>query len=74
MFWTIFYNNMGNITVPFNKPLEKGVSLHLNKLEFRSPMNALCQVWLKLAQWFWRTRALNFAISLLSNRRYSSFK
>ena len=36
-------------------PLEKGTALHLNKLEFRSPKDALCQVWLKLAQWFLRT-------------------
>ena len=25
---------------------------HLNKLESLSPKDALCQVWLKLAQWF----------------------
>ena len=30
--------------------------LHLNKLESPSPKDALCQVWLKLAQWFWRRR------------------
>ena len=30
--------------------------LHLNKLEFPSPKDAFCQVWLKLAQWFWRRR------------------
>ena len=33
---------------------------HLNKLESPSPKDALCQVWLKLAQWFWRRRFLNF--------------
>ena len=44
--------------------LEKGVPLFLNKLEFSSPKDAFCQVWLKLAQWFWR-RFLNF--SLFSN-------
>ena len=32
----------------------------LNKLEFPSPKDALCQIWLKLAQWFWRRRFLNF--------------
>ena len=37
-------------------PLEKGAALHLNKLESPSPKDALCQVWLKLAQWFWRRR------------------
>ena len=31
-------------------PLEKGRSLHLNKLESPSPKDALCQDWLKLAQ------------------------
>ena len=41
-------------------PFEKGGALHLNKLEFPSTKNALCQVWLKLAQWFWRRRFLNF--------------
>ena len=40
--------------------LEKGGALHLNKLEFPSPKDALCQVWLKLAQWFWRKRFFNF--------------
>ena len=35
-------------------PLEKGGALHLNKLESPSPKDALCQVWLNLAQWFWR--------------------
>ena len=35
-------------------PLEKGGAYHLNKLESPLPKDALCQVWLKLAQWFWR--------------------
>ena len=35
-------------------PLEKGVALHLNKLESSSPKNALCHIWLKLALWFLR--------------------
>ena len=39
-------------------PLEKGESLHLKKLETPSPKGALCQVWLKLAKWFWRIRFL----------------
>ena len=29
-------------------PLEKGVAIHLYKLESHSPKDALCQVWLKL--------------------------
>ena len=35
-------------------------AFHLNKLKFSLPMNAFCQVWLKLAQWFYRRRFLNF--------------
>ena len=43
----------------------------LNKIESHSPKEVLCQVWLKLAQWFWRRRFFNFvneffAFSLLS--------
>ena len=41
-------------------PLKKGVALHLNKLESTLPKDTLCQVWLKLAQWFWRRRFKNF--------------
>ena len=33
--------------------------LHSNKLESPSSKNALCQVWLKLAQWFWRRGFFN---------------
>ena len=29
---------------------------HLNKLESHSPKDASCNVWLKLAQWFWKRR------------------
>ena len=36
--------------------LEKDRALHLNKLESRSPKDTLCQVWLKLAKWYWRRR------------------
>ena len=37
-------------------PLEMGWALHLNKHESPSPKDAPCQVWLKLAEWFWRRR------------------
>ena len=38
-----------------NKKLSENLLvLHLNKLESPSPKDALCQDWLKLAQWFWR--------------------
>ena len=35
-------------------PLGGGEALHLNNLECPLPKDALCQVWLKLAQWFLR--------------------
>ena len=41
-------------------PWKRGGGLHLNKFESPSPKDALCQVWLKLAQWFLRRRFLNF--------------
>ena len=41
-------------------PLEDGRALHLNKTESTLPKVALCQVWLKLAQWFLRRRFFNF--------------
>ena len=52
-------------------PFEKGVVLHLIKLEFPSPKNVLCKDWWKLVQWFWRRKCfknyqINFIISQLS--------
>ena len=49
-------------------PLEKSRALHFNKIESPSPKDDLCQVWLKLAQWFCR-RFFNFVnvFSLLRN-------
>jgi hypothetical protein len=35
-------------------PLGKGVVLHLYNSESSLPKDDLCQLWLKLAQWFWR--------------------
>jgi hypothetical protein len=37
-------------------PLEKGYPLHFYKLESPPPKDDLCQVWLNLAQWFWKRR------------------
>ena len=34
--------------------LEKDGAFHLNKFESPWPKDALCQDWLKFAQWFWR--------------------
>ena len=46
------------------------MALHLNKLKSTPPMNVLCKVSLKLAQWFWKRRFFKFcqcnSISLLS--------
>ena len=41
-------------------PLKKGMALRLNKHESPSPKDAMCQIWLNLAQRFWRRRFLNF--------------
>ena len=56
-FWRKFLNFL-NVFSLFRiyLPLEKGRAIHLNKFESPSPKKALCQVWLKLAQWFWRRR------------------
>ena len=42
--------------ISHNLLFENWMVLHLNKLESHSPKDALCQVRLKLAQWFWRRR------------------
>jgi hypothetical protein len=40
-------------------PFERGYPLPLKILESSSSKDDFCQVWLKLAQWFWRRRFLN---------------
>ena len=53
----IFFNFVNVFSLFRNYlPFEKDGALHLNKLDFPSPKDALCKVWLKLAQWFWRRR------------------
>ena len=49
--------------------MEKGLALHLNKIEFPLPKNTLYQVWLILVLWFWRRRFLNIVnvLSLICN-------
>ena len=39
---------------------KKVLPFHLNKLKSSLCKDAFCQVWLKLAQWFYRRRFLNF--------------
>ena len=70
-FWRIRFFNFIHVFSLFRNypPLENGGDVHLNKLESRSSKDALHQVWLMLAQWFWRRRFLNFinVISLFRN-------
>ena len=46
-----FFKNIVNVFLLFHiyLRLEKSVALHLNKLEFPTPKDALWQIWLKLA-------------------------
>ena len=50
--------------------MEKGVVLRLNQIESPLPKDALCQVWSKLAQCFWRRRFFNFVNVFLLFRYY----
>jgi hypothetical protein len=54
--------------------LKKGYPLHLNKLESPPLKDDLCQVWLKLVQWFWRRRFLNDPTLLLHFCDYLPFE
>ena len=57
------YDNVITLIKKGKKPyllFENSIVLHLNKLEFPLPKDAICQVWLKLAEWFWRRRFLIF--------------
>ena len=50
--WVVFfqYSNVVNVVMPSRNYLylKKDIAIHLNKLEFPSSNDALCQVWLKL--------------------------
>ena len=46
-------------------PLKRAESFNYKNLESSSPKNALCEVWLKLAQWFRRRRFLKFCQEFL---------
>ena len=50
------------------------LSPYLLKLEFHSAMDASCQVWLKLSQWFLIKRVLNFVFYFPLKRDGPSFK
>ena len=61
IFKTVMENRFFNFVNVFSLfAFEKDVTLHWNKFEFPSPKNALCQVWLNVAQWFSRRRFSNF--------------
>ena len=49
---------------------EEMVALYLNKIEYPSPKDALCQVWLNLIQWFLKRRFLKFVNVILLFRCY----
>ena len=75
-FWRRRFFNFVNVfsllrTYP---PLEKGRALHLKKLESPAPKDALCQVWLTLAQWFWRRGFLYFVNEFSLFRTYPPWK
>jgi hypothetical protein len=51
----IFKNFQYIFTLLQLSPLGEGLSLSFEKKKLNSPpKDDLCQVWLKLAQWFWR--------------------
>ena len=55
-------------------PLENDWCHHLNKSESPSPKDDLGQIWLKLAQWFWRRRFLKIFSEFLHFRYYLPLK
>ena len=60
-FWIRRFLNFVNVLLFRNYlSLEKGGALHLQKLEFPLIKNALCQILLKLSEWFWIRKFLNF--------------
>ena len=67
--------NFVNVFSPFCNylSLEKDMTLYLCKLESTSPKDAFCQVWMKLAQGFWR-RFLNFINGILLFRKHLSLE
>ena len=74
-FWRRFFKTFCVfLLVYYYLPLEKGYLIPLNKFESPSPKDNLCQVWLKLAQWFWRRRLLNDPTPLLHFSDYLPFE
>jgi hypothetical protein len=55
-------------------PLEKGYPLRFYKFEFPLPKDDVCQVYLKLAQWFWRRKFWNDPTQFLHFCDYLPFE
>jgi hypothetical protein len=55
----IFKKRIQCIFFGYHPPLERGNPHRLNEFKSPSSKDNLCQVWLKLAQWFWRRRFFN---------------
>jgi hypothetical protein len=55
-FWRRIFLNVFSVVLLscYYLPLERGNPLYLNTVETLPPKDDLCQVLLKLAQWFWR--------------------
>jgi hypothetical protein len=69
----IFKNFQCIFTRSLLSTLGEGYHLPLNKLKSPLPKDNLCQVWLKLAQWFWR-RFLNDPTPFLHFLDYLPFE
>jgi hypothetical protein len=69
----ILQNVQSIFTLSLLSPLGKGLSPSFVQFEHPSPKDDLCQVWLKLAKWFWR-RFLNDPISFLHFCDYLPFE
>ena len=71
-FWRRIFLNFVNLFSLFRNyiPLKMGGALHLNEHESPSSKDALCQIQLKLAQWFWRKYFFNFVNVFLLFRHY----
>ena len=54
-------------------PLWEGRGPSIEQIWIPLPKDALCQVWLKLALWFWRRRLLKVVNVLLFLHNYPSF-
>ena len=74
LFRKIFLNFVyAFLLLPYHLFLVKDMARHLNKFDSPSPQDALCQIWLKFAQWFWRRRFSYFVNTFLLFHNYHPF-